>query len=303
MNDQVRLETKVFPAGPEKDDVSIGYALARFMSEDTDENLKEIDAITYRIYDQNAKYSDFILISSRSAALFAVVIFAWMIKDIINYQSIGNFFDAFLGLSFLAVILAAWGHVTQYGLKWPKEPVRVPHNPSQSIDEFLNILQRQQPHGKSIAYYYPRFIKKKIFLNRRQFFGRFRYLHFSERINIRHAVTNYWNGLPVPANIYIHRSDLDQIIASGKSKRKSGKLGGTNLSPRYAEAIIGLIGDERLFRLGLGDRENAISKIVDWMAEPYNEPQDEAAWKPRPDHLKGYAEQVYARLKNLRSSG
>lgn len=293
--------------GPDEDDIPLREALVVFMSEnleDQEDRRKQLTEITNNINRRYGKYSEAKFIVSYSMVFFVVVFF---LVGLISLRTNPAVARLSLNISFFLILAAViplltW-NIFEYGWKRLEEPITLPYDSEALIDEFLGVLQKESFYNSPLprAYYYPRFSKKPIYIRRRQFFSKFRYLLFSEHLSVRHVVTRYRGALSAPADIFIRRSDLEKMIADSKPKRKGGP--GRILSSKYADAIIAMIGDERLLRLGLGDREKAISQIVVWLNEPSAKAPDESGWKPNPSHIKTYAEKIYARMKSLRSSG
>jgi len=122
----------------------------------------------------------------------------------------------------------------------------LPHDADRHFDEFLGYLQKAS--GPQ-AYYKPRFGKKREPLDRQEFFGRLRYFLFSEHDADRRLVMRFRSGWALPSDIFVHRDDLERMIALAKPKRKAGP--GRNPKYAYAEAVIELQGAGRRAIIGL----------------------------------------------------
>ena len=134
-----------------------------------------------------------------------------------------------------------------------------------------------------------------MFLNRRQFFGRLRYFLFSEHSADRALVMRFRTGHSLPGDIFLHRDDVDRILAMAKPKRKGGP--GRNSKYRYAEAIIALIGDAWLDKLDLNDRAGSVRRVRGRLADWFETNADESGDVPRADQLAPYAEKVFDHLQ------
>ena len=177
-------------------------------------------------------------------------------------------------------------------MKSPDAPLGLPHSPDRHFDEFLGYLQKASGPR---AYYISRFGKRRVFLNRRQFFGRLRYFLFSEHSADRALVMRFRTGHSLPGDIFLHRDDVDRILALAKPKRKGGP--GRNSKYRYAEAIIALIGDPRLGTLDLNDRAASIRMIKERLANWFEVNADASGDVPRGDQLLPYAEKIFDHLQ------
>lgn len=311
-------------SGPENDDVPLWYALAMFISEDTSTSLPKIDKITDKILRENAKYFEEIRVPSRVLFAFSIALLSYALWVFLSTHTLANlslggsvlFISASIGLSYF------W-HRVQYGKKlWPDEPVKVPHDTDQLIDEFIAILQKPQANGKSIAYYRSRFAKEQVFIDRRQFFGALRYLLFSERPKARSAVTDFWNGLAAPANIYIHQLELNRIVASRRGSPSQG-LGTDQMSVPvtsqrrrspgrtreypYDEVKARLLETPESRKIDLSDRETALEKIKELFhrllqKRPNQRPSKKDNYA-RKDYIKhSDVEELYEELKKIPKS-
>lgn len=284
---------KVFADGDVSENVPLWKALAQFTSDDLDEGLKSNAAIINQAKPIFARYYNAAFIVSMAFGfLFVIFLFAMLLSA--PSKSADLF--AFLTLATLAATAAPhlWRQLYQYGLKTPDAPLPLPYSPDGQFDEFLGYLQKAS--GPQ-AYYISRFGKRRMFLNRRQFFGRLRYFLFSEHSADRALVMRFRTGHSLPGDIFLHRDDVDKMLSTAKPKRKGGP--GRNSKYRYAEAIIALIGDPRLGALDLNDRVASVRTIKERLAEWFEVNADASGDVPRGDQLSPYAEKIVDHLKSL----
>ena len=154
--------------------------------------------------------------------------------------------------------------------------------------------------GGPQAYYLSLFRKKRIRLNRRQFFGRLRYFLFSEHSKDRGMVMRFPTATSLPADLFLHREDVEKMLAMSRPKRKGGP--GRNAKYSYDDAIIALIGDPRLGALDTNDRAAAVHSVKDLLSEWFEANADESGDVPRRDQLTRYAEKICARLEIIASA-
>lgn len=288
---------KVFADGDDFENVPLWRALAQFTSDDLDDGLKANAATINQAKPPFARYYNAAFIVSMAFGfLFVIFLFALLISA---PSKSANLFS-FLTLATLAASAAphVWRQIYQYGVKSPDAPLGLPHSPDRHFDEFLGYLQKA---SSPRAYYISRFGKRRVFLNRRQFFGRLRYFLFSEHSADRALVMRFRTGHSLPGDIFLHRDDVDRILAMAKPKRKGGP--GRNSKYRYAEAIIALIGDPRLGTLDLNDRTASMRMIKDGLADWFADNADASGDVPRGDQLAPYAEKIVDHLKNLSVAG
>lgn len=284
---------KVFADGDDSENVPLWRALAQFTSDDLDDGLKANAATISQAKPPFARYYNAAFIVSMAFGfLFVIFLFALLISA---PSKTANLFS-FLTLATLAVTAAphVWRQLYQYGVRTPDAPLSLPHPPDRHFDEFLAYLQKASGPR---AYYISRFGKRRVFLNRRQFFGRLRYFLFSEHSADRALVMRFRTGHSLPGDIFLHRTDVDKMLALTKPKRRGGP--GRNSKYRYAEAIIALIGDPRLGALDLSDRAASVSAIKDQLADWFDANADASGDVPRGDQLAPYAEKIFDHLKNL----
>jgi hypothetical protein len=79
--------------------------------------------------------------------------------------------------------------------------------------------------------------------------------------------------MALPADIYLHRDDVDKMLMVDRPKRKGGP--GRNAKYRYEEAIIALLGDPRPEALDVSDRAVALQIIKGWLSEWFEANADE----------------------------
>ena len=282
---------KVFADGDDSENVPLWRALAQFTSDDLDDGLKANAATISQAKPTFARYYNAAFIVSMAFGfLFVIFLFALLISA---PSKSANLFS-FLTLATLAASAAphVWRQIYQYGVKSPDAPLGLPHSPDRHFDEFLGYLQKASGPR---AYYISRFGKRRVFLNRRQFFGRLRYFLFSEHSADRALVMRFRTGHSLPGDIFLHRDDVDRILAMAKPKRKGGP--GRNSKYRYAEAIIALIGDAWLDKLDLNDRAGSVRRVRERLADWFETNADESGDVPRADQLAPYAEKVFDHLQ------
>ncbi|WP_303762376.1 hypothetical protein [Sphingobium yanoikuyae] len=287
---------KTFADGDEADDVPLWQVLAQFRSDDIDEGLSANAAIIGQVRSPSARYYNTAFVVSFAFGFLSVLSMAGLMISA-AYPCTTSFFY-YLTLIMLAAAVAPHllRQVYQYGLSIPEAPLKLPHGPDRLFDEVLRYLQRVD--GPQ-AYYRSRFRKKRIPLRRRQFFGRLRYLLFSEHSKDRGMVLRFPTATSLPADLYLHHDDVVRMLAMSKPKRRGGP--GRNTKYRYDEAIISLIGDPRLGALDLKDRAAAVHTIKDWLSEWFEANADESGDVPRRDQLTRYAEKICARLEMIAS--
>ena len=282
---------KVFADGDDSEDVPLWKVLAQFTSDDLDEGLKVNAGIINQAKPPFARYYNLAFVVSMGFGfLFVIFLIALLLSA--HSRSTDRF--SVLSLATLAAAVAPhlWRQIYQYGLKTPDAPLKLPYPPDRHFEEVLGYLQKVS--GPS-AYYISRFGKKRKILKRRQFFGRLRYFLFSEHSADRGMVMRYRTGLSLPADIFLHREDVEKMIALSRPKRKGGP--GRNVKYPYGDAIISLMGDPRLSELDLTDRVAAISSVKRFLSEWFEENVDESGDVPRGDLLAPSAQKIYDRLK------
>jgi hypothetical protein len=283
--------------GPlDSNDIPLRQALAMFIDDDIN---KAGAIITNYIKDESKKYQKregrgFIL--SFALIFIAVISFLSSIADSkVNPVFSNRAIMLTLVLLFFACVPRFRMQSFQYG-NVPDAPLDLPHAAYERIDEFLAPLQKE---FELKAYYYSVLKKKRIPLERRQFFGKLRYLLFSEHPHIRGLVLRYPTAMASPQGICIRRSDLEKMIAANAPKRKGGP--GRTPSPRYADAIIALIGDKKLLRIDTRDAESAVKQIRETLKDWFKTNKDDTEWEPKTNQIETYVEKIYAHLKNLAS--
>ncbi len=287
---------KIFADGDDADDVPLWKVLAQFRSEDLDEGLNANAAIIDQAKPRSARYYNIAFVISFGFGFLSLV---FMIGLLISARSKTTDTFFFLTLAALAATLAPhlWRQAYQYGLKIPDAPLKLPHASDRLFDEVLGHLQKV---GGPQAYYLSRFRKKRIRLNRRQFFGRLRYFLFSEHSKDRGMVMRFPTATSLPADLFLHREDVEKMLAMSRPKRKGGP--GRNAKYSYDDAIIALIGDPRLSALETNDRAAAVHSVKDWLSEWFEANADESGDVPRRDQLTRYAEKICARLEIIASA-
>ncbi len=284
---------KILTDGDDSENIPLWRALARFRSDDLDEGRKANAAVINRARPIFRRYYNAAFLVSLAGGVLSFIVF--FVMWIAGRSSVGDALFP-VGLALLAAATAPqlWRQIYQYGVATPDDPLALPHDSDRHFDEFLGYLQRAS--GPQ-AYYKPRFGKKREALDRQQFLGRLRYFLFSEHDADRRLVMRFRSGWALPSDIFVHRDDLERMIALTKPKRKGGP--GRNLKYTYTEAVIELIGDPRLDTLDLNDEPAAIHSITDWLDQWFKAAADESGDTPRRDQLTPYAKKIYAHLRKL----
>jgi hypothetical protein len=295
MTDYANISGSALPSTPDADDVPIRQALAMFISDDIDDAGAEITAITNM---ESAKYKKYLVASDSIFFLCALVFVAVFFTLIFSVENSVETKNSLLNISLGSLIVAAIPRILiqafQYGWGMPEAPLALPHTANKRIEEFLALLQKES--GPQ-AYCYSIFQKRRVPLGRRQFFGKLRYLLFSEHGSVSRMVVRFPTGLPSPTDIFLRRSDVQKMIEASKPKRKGGP--GRAPSPRYTDAIIALFGNQKLLQLGMADSEQPVDQVTKWLTDWFEENADESGWVPRKDQIKPYAEKICAHLKFL----
>ena len=287
---------KVFADGDEADDIPLWKVLAKVRSDDLNEGLDANVAFLARIRPAPSRYYNLALVISVVFGFLAVL---FLIGLLISARSGATSLFFFLTLAMVAAAMAPylWRQAYQYGLKIPDRPLALPHVPDPLFDAVLEHLQKVD--GPQ-AYYRSWFRGKRVPLKRRQFFGRLRYFLFSEHGLDRAMVMRFPTAMALPADIYLHREDVDKMLTMSRPRRKGGP--GRNSKYRYEDAIIALLLDPRPVALNVGDRAGAIQTIKDWLSEWFEANADETGEVPRRDQLTPFAEKIYAHLEKRASA-
>jgi hypothetical protein len=283
---------KVFADGDDSEDVPLWKALAQFTSDDLDEGLKANAAVINQAKPPFARYYNLAFVVSMGFGfLFVIFLIALLIS--VPSRSTDRF--SILALATLAATAAPhlWRQIYQYGLKTPDTPLELPHASDRHFDEFLGYLQKVDAPQ---AYYLSRFGKRRKPLTRRQFFGKLRYFLFSEHSTDRAIVMRFRTGLSLPADIFLHRNDVEKMLVMSRPKRKGGP--GRNTKYRYENAIISLLGDTRLGGLDLNDRAASVRTIKEWFVDWFEANANASGDVPRGDLLSPYAEKIFDHLKS-----
>ncbi len=287
---------KVFADGDDVDDIPLWKVLAKITADDLDEGSKLNAAFLKGIKPRFSwSYNLAIAISS----VFGLLAVVFLIGLAIAIRSKSADFFYYGTLLMLAGIITPhlWRRAYQYGLGVPDAPLSLPHPSDPLFDEVLGHLQKVDGPR---AYYISRFGKKRIPLNRRQFFGRLRYFLFSEQGNDRGIVMRFPTAMPLPADLYLHREDMERMLAMGAPKRSGGP--GRNVKYAYVEAAFDLRADPRLATLDLNDEVAAVRSLTDWLDEWFDSAANVSGDIPKRDRLTPYARKIYAHLKKSASS-
>ncbi len=287
---------KIFADGDEADNVPLWKVLAQFRSDDLDEGLNINAAIIDQAKPSPLRFYNLAFIISFGFGFLSIV---FLIGILVSGHSTATDIFYYLTLASLAATMAPHlgRQAYQYGLNVPDAPLKLPHAPDRLFDEVLGYLQKVD--GPK-AYYISRFRKQRVPLKRRQFFGRLRYFLFSEHSKDRGMVMRYPTAMSLPADLYLHRDDVETMLAMSRPKRRGGP--GRNAKYRYDDAIIALIGDPRLDALDVTDRAAAISTVKDWLYKWLEKNADESGDVPRRDQLTRYADKICTHLEMIASA-
>lgn len=287
---------KVFADGDEADDIPLWKVLAKVRSDNLDEGLNANAAFLDRIRPAPSRYYNLALVISIVFGFLAVL---FLIGLLISVRTGATDLFYFLTVAMVAAAVAPqlWRQAYQYGLSTSDRPLALPHTPDPLFDAVLVHLQKVD--GPQ-AYYRSWFRRKRIPLKRRQFFGRLRYFLFSEHGKDRGLVMRFPTAMALPADIYLHRDDVDKMLMVDRPKRKGGP--GRNAKYRYEEAIVALLGDPRPEALDISDRAVALQIIKGWLSEWFEANADETGDVPRRDQLTPFAEKIYAHLERAASA-
>jgi len=282
---------KIFADGDEADNVPLWKVLAQFRSDDLDEGLSMNAAIIDQAKPSPLRFYNLAFIISFGFGFLSII---FLIGILVSGHTTATDIFYYLTLASLAATMAPHlgRQAYQYGLKIPDAPLKLPHPPDRLFDEVLGYLQKIDGPR---AYYISRFRKQRVPLKRRQFFGRLRYFLFSEHSKDRGMVMRYPTAMSLPADLYLHRDDVETMLAMSRPKRRGGP--GRNTKYRYDDAIIALIGDPRLAALDVKDRAAAISTVKDWLYKWLEKNADESGDVPRRDQLTRYAEKICKHLE------
>lgn len=284
---------KIFADGDEADDVPLWKVLAQFRSHDLDEGLNMNAAIINQAKPSPVRYYNLAFIVSFGSGFLSIIL---LIGLLVSGHPRAT--DLFFYLTLIALAATIAPHLCrqayQYGFKIPDAPLKLPHAPDRLFDEVLGYLQKVDGPR---AYYISRFGKKRIPLKRRQFFGRLRYFLFSEHSKDRGMVMRYPTAMSLPADLYLHREDVETMLAMSMPKRQGGS--GRNVKYAYVEAVFDLRVDPRLDAVDLTDEATAIHSITDWLDEWFDSEANVSGNIPKRDRLTPYAKKIYDHLKKF----
>lgn len=221
---------KVFADGDDVDDIPLWKVLAKIRADDLDEGSK-LNAAFLKGIKPRFFWSYNLAIAISSVFGLLAVVFLFGLAAAIRSKSADFFYYGSLLMLAGAIAPHLWRRAYQYGLAVPHAPLALPHSSDPLFDEVLGHLQKVD--GPRV-YYISRFGKKRIPLNRRQFFGRLRYFLFSEQGNDRAIVMRFPTAMPLPADLYLHREDMERMLAMSAPKRS----GGPGRNVKYAYVIL-----------------------------------------------------------------
>lgn len=108
-------------------------------------------------------------------------------------------------------------------------------------------------------------------------------------------VMRFPTAMSLPADIYLHRDDVEKMLSMSAPKRAAGP--GRNVKYAYIEAVFDLRADPRISALDLTNEVAAIRFIVDWLDEWFDSAANVSGEIPKRDRLAPYAKKIYAHLK------
>jgi hypothetical protein len=297
MTDTTNNKLRSSMVGNECDNVALWKALAQFRSEDLDEGLKLnqefIDTIKV---DHFLKHQ----ISFAILLVFAAISGFFLIGLIVNINSeLSGYFHIFLWLSLASFIAPyMWRRASQYEMKInPDKPLDLPHEEDELFEKVIGYLQKVEAPE---AFYIHPLLKKKVKLNRRQFFGKLRYFLFSEHGDDRAMVMRFPSAFGLSADVYLHRDEVEKMRKWLKPKRSGGS--GRKDKYRYKDAFLELIGDPRIGELNLEDRKAAINTITQWLNDWFAVHPHDSGDVPDDDLLKTYAKRICTNLEKFASA-
>lgn len=281
----------------DNESIPLWKALAEYTSDDLDTGLDANAKIIKKVID---KYRMERTIHSIVSLIFGAICcssLAALVFFALAGREAGYFLSVLAVLSaVLAFLPRVWRQFYQYGFQRPDRAVPLPYDANQYFESFLRQLQSE---AGPKAYYYPRLGDKRKHLARRDFFGKLRYLLFSEHAEDRRLVMRFRTGRSLPSDIFIDRHDLDRMREVREVKPKS--RAGTNPKYPYEEAIIAVLADPEVKDIILRDRSKALSKIQDMIVDCINQNPEvtDPNCQKRLPRVKDCSEKIYDVLMNL----
>lgn len=281
---------KIFADGEDVDDIPLWKVLAKVRSDDLDEGLSANAALINQVKPRISWYYNLALAISSGFGFLAVI---FLIGLVVSPRSEATDLFFYLTLAALAGAVAPylWRQAYQYGLSIPDAPLELPHASDQLFEA---VLERLQKVDGPQAYYISRFGKKRIPLRRRQFFGRLRYFLFSEHGKDRAMVMRFPTAMSLPVDLYLHRTDMERILAMSVPKRPGGP--GRNAKYPYADALVSFLGDSDILAIDVTDQELANTAIRQRLKSYFVDNVDDSGAVPRADQLKELIRKIYVRL-------
>jgi hypothetical protein len=309
MNEYMSKKALESLGSPDSDDVLLREALAIFLAKFLANDKNEGGAIiTNFLKDKSEKYEKQ---AGRGANISGILIAVSILSFLLfaQYQELyPKAANVLFGIWLLSLLCAGVPRLQtqhfQYGWTRSEAPSDLPHANDEHINAFLAFFQKE--FGVK-AYYFSRWKKKRVILERRQFFGKLRCFLFSEHGEIRRLVLRFPTAMASPLDIFLRRSDLEKMIEDSKlepesesepkPKRQAGP--GRTPSSRYADALIALLGDQNLLKIDTDDAEAANREIKKTLNDWFKANKDETEWVPKSNQIETYVEKIYAHLKNL----
>ncbi|MFV0642899.1 MAG: hypothetical protein ACK5NN_00110 [Sphingomonadaceae bacterium] len=304
MTNRSETEWRVFAEGDDVNNVPLWHVLAQLRSDDLDDGWRENTLIINKLKASYAiGYNAAFFVSFSFGILFLIFSMAFLLSD---RSTQGLPFILTLVTFAAAVAPHLWRQAYQYGWNIPDSPLNLPHESDEVFEELLGYLQRV---GGPKVFYISRFRKKAIPLKQRQFFGKLRYFLFSEKGTDRAMVMRFPTAMSLTTDLYMHRNDVEKIIALRASPEKEVAPQGSKYGQRakypYIAAAVGVaLDDPLLVNLDLSDRKKVVSELAirmtqwfetkEWMglSEARRKLQD----APEKRSIDGYAEEFYEAL-------
>lgn len=281
----------------DNESIPLWKALAQYTSDDLDTgldaNAKTIKRMAGEFRKARSIHS---IVSFGFGALCCISLAALVIGALAGREA--DYFLSSLAVfsAVVALLPRVLRQIDQYGFKRPDRAVPLPYDTNKYFEGFLRQLQSE---AGPKAYYFSRFGDKRKYLERREFFGKLRYLLFSEHAEDRRLVMRFRTGRSLPSDIFIDRHDLDRMRVVRDVKPKAPA--GTKPKYPYEEAIIAVLEDPEVKDINLRHRSKALSKIQDMMVDCINRNPDVTDPNCRKSlpRVQDCSEKIYSVLKNL----
>ncbi|MDM7985138.1 MAG: hypothetical protein QUV02_11870 [Maricaulis sp.] len=279
--------------GDEADYLPLSHALALYISEDLDEGLNESSTTIREVRKQFERGWNIELLIQTVSGLLGIVALSGLASahtpGVVEAMLRLLLFVAFAGLLGPWI----WRRIHQFGLEFPlNKALELPHEENEDFEKIIGFFQ--QANGPK-AFYLPKLSKRRVALERSQFFGKLRYLLFSEHSRDRAKVSRFPSALDLSADICVHRDNIKQMCILAKHERKAGA--GRNFKFAYVHAIMALTKDPRSAELDLSNEARATKTVIEWMTEWFQNNTNTPKEVPDASQLKRYAKDFVSGLK------